>query len=178
MRGLGFLTGVFVGWLGARLGGDQAKVAQQAEMQGMQRTLDACRQTLADRSAEIERLRAELERLQGELSALRAAPPSVSDVTPGAEKLAPLPVAAPDDLSIIEGIGPKIAALLAENGICTFTDLAAADPSRLRDILSAAGPRFRLANPATWPQQADLAARGAWDDLAALQARLKAGIES
>jgi len=36
-----------------------------------------------------------------------------------------------DDLELIEGIGPKIAAALKAAGIVTFADLAAADTSRL-----------------------------------------------
>ncbi len=168
MRSLGFFIGVAVGWLGARLVGDQRWVGQQQEME---RTLDICRQSLADRTAEVERLRAELERLQAELAALNAMPPV-------AEKTASVPLAPPDDLTIIEGIGPKIAALLVEHGICTFADLASAGPTRLREILDAGGPRFRMANPGTWPRQAELARRRAWSDLTELQSRLKAGTES
>lgn len=46
-----------------------------------------------------------------------------------AEKAAPVKVApvVPDDLVIIEGIGPKIAALLKSNGIATFAQLADVD---------------------------------------------------
>jgi len=78
-----------------------------------------------------------------------------------------------DDLKIIEGIGPKIASLLNEAGIMTFQQLADSDVEALRAILNA--PRFRLADPTTWPQQAALAARGAWDELATLQKELKGG---
>jgi hypothetical protein len=45
----------------------------------------------------------------------------------------------------------------------------------LREILAGAGRRFRLADPTTWPEQAALGAKGLWDDLAALQTRLKGG---
>ncbi|HEY52705.1 MAG TPA: DUF4332 domain-containing protein [Caldilineae bacterium] len=81
----------------------------------------------------------------------------------------------PDDFRKIEGIGPKISDILHENGILTFAQLARTDPHELRSILTDAGPRFRLANPATWPQQAQLAATGDWDGLLALQSRLKHG---
>lgn len=78
-------------------------------------------------------------------------------------------------LEVIEGIGPKIAALLAEHGITDLATLAEAPVERLREILSAGGRRFRLADPATWPEQATLAASGLWDALTELQSRLKAG---
>ncbi len=81
----------------------------------------------------------------------------------------------PEDLKLIEGIGPKIEQLLYEAGIQTYAQLAATEPERLREILRNAGPRFRLADPATWPEQAKLAAEGKWDELRALQASLKGG---
>jgi large subunit ribosomal protein L27 len=81
----------------------------------------------------------------------------------------------PDDLKKIEGIGPKIAELLIAEGIITFADLAAASVERIQEILDAAGPRYRVHNPSTWAQQADLAANGKWDELDALQKELDGG---
>jgi predicted flap endonuclease-1-like 5' DNA nuclease len=84
-----------------------------------------------------------------------------------------VPGTASDDLKVIEGIGPKIAGVLQAAGISTFTQLAAADPSRLEEILHEAG--LRLADPATWPEQARLAADGNWKAFEELTARLKGG---
>ncbi len=83
--------------------------------------------------------------------------------------------AAPDNLEIIEGIGPKIAALLAQNGITTFVALADASSEQLRTLLLAAGRRFAVSDPTTWPAQAALAAAGDTDALKAMQADLKGG---
>jgi predicted flap endonuclease-1-like 5' DNA nuclease len=80
----------------------------------------------------------------------------------------------PDDLTVIEGIGPKISGILQENGINTFADLAAADLNRLREILQKA-ELGNIANPATWVEQAQLAAEGRWDELKTLQSQLKGG---
>jgi len=82
-----------------------------------------------------------------------------------------------DDLTIIEGIGPKISASLKEHGIRTFTQLARTDTERLQAILAEAGPAFKLAAPAvkSWPEQAHLAAQGEWEQLHALKDSLKAG---
>lgn len=85
------------------------------------------------------------------------------------------PAAAADDLVKIEGIGPKIAALLVKEGIRTFAAVAATDPARLKDILTAAGPRFAVHDPGTWPEQAALAASGDWDAFDRLTAELKGG---
>jgi len=81
----------------------------------------------------------------------------------------------PDNLTVVEGIGPKIAELLAANGIATFAALAATPAERLKEILLSGGRRFAIADPTTWPQQAALAASGDTDGLAALQASLKGG---
>jgi len=80
---------------------------------------------------------------------------------------------APDDLSRIEGIGPKVAQLLAAADIRTFAQLAAATPEQLRELLQQA--RLRFMNPETWPEQAALAAQGDWDGLTALQRQLQGG---
>jgi len=79
----------------------------------------------------------------------------------------------PDDMTEIEGIGPKISRVLAEEGITTFAQLAATEVGELERILWAAG--IRLAYPETWPEQAELAAQGQWELLAALQAQLYRG---
>ena len=79
----------------------------------------------------------------------------------------------PDDLTVIEGIGPKISGMLRAEGITTYARLAATDVSRLREIMLAA--KLRIADPTTWPEQAALAAAGKWDELKTLQGTLKAG---
>lgn len=79
------------------------------------------------------------------------------------------------ELNQLEGIGPKIAEVLGAAGIETFAQMAQATPERLRETLAAAGNRFRLADPSTWPDQAALAAAGKWDDLNKLKGQLKGG---
>ncbi len=81
----------------------------------------------------------------------------------------------PDDLKKIEGIGPKIAQLLNADGITTFAKLATASQTRLKKILADAGNRFKMHNPATWPEQAKLAKVGKWDELKKLQDKLDGG---
>ena len=81
--------------------------------------------------------------------------------------------AAGDDLTILEGIGPKVAGVLNSAGIQRLEQLANTSPEELVRILRAAGNR--LSSPTSWPQQAKLAAAAKWDELKALQATLKAG---
>jgi len=84
--------------------------------------------------------------------------------------------AAVDDLKVIEGIGPKIAAVLSAAGIVNFTQLAGLTPQHILEILEKADPRLlRLADPTTWPEQARLAAVGDWEALRKLTDQLKGG---
>jgi predicted flap endonuclease-1-like 5' DNA nuclease len=78
-----------------------------------------------------------------------------------------------DDLTIIEGIGPKIAELLKNEGIDTFSKLAGMDTRVLEEILARANLRF--ASPATWSRQAKLVVEGDWEGLEEFQDRLKGG---
>lgn len=87
-------------------------------------------------------------------------------------------VAEGDDLKKIEGIGPKIADLLIAGGITSFAELAAATPESIKEILDAAGNQYSVHNPSSWPQQAQLAADGKWDELKTLQDELLGGRES
>lgn len=77
------------------------------------------------------------------------------------------------DLTVIEGIGPKIEALLRENGINTWDDLAEADIEHLSQILDEQNLSFH--NPATWTAQARLATGGHWELLKEYQEQLKGG---
>lgn len=90
-------------------------------------------------------------------------------------KAASAKAAKPDDLKKIEGVGPKIAGLLVADGISTFADLAKAKQTQLKAILEAAGSRYKMHDPTTWPQQAKLAAAAKWEELKTLQDELKGG---
>ena len=72
----------------------------------------------------------------------------------------------PDDLTVVEGIGPRIAELCRSRGIDTWAALAAADVGALRHMLHAAGPRFSVHDPTTWPEQARCLAAGDWEGFA------------
>lgn len=79
----------------------------------------------------------------------------------------------PDDLEIVEGIGPKIAGMLKAHGIVTFAQLAATDVAVLQKIMLEAN--LRIADPGTWPEQARLAAEGKFEELQKLQDSLRGG---
>ena len=100
---------------------------------------------------------------------------TVIDMT--AAKKAGFTIKNANDLTVVEGIGPKINELFNNAGIKTFNQLAAATVPQMRKILDDGGSRFRIANPSTWAQQAALAAENKWSELKTLQDKLSAGIK-
>ncbi|UBM59258.1 hypothetical protein LAG90_01120 [Marinilongibacter aquaticus] len=85
----------------------------------------------------------------------------------------------PDNLKLIEGIGPKIEFFLKEDGIDTFAKLATSKPEEIRQMLvNKGGTRYNANDPSTWPEQAALAAKGQLEELKALQSELKGGRRS
>ncbi len=59
----------------------------------------------------------------------------------------------PDDLTRIDGVGPKISQALVAAGLTTFAAVAAASEDDLRAALTAADLRFAPSLP-TWSEQA------------------------
>lgn len=81
-----------------------------------------------------------------------------------------------DDLTKIEGIGPKIAEIFINAGIKTFADLSDSKVADLRAILEE--NKLASHDPKTWSKQATLAKNEKWDKLAELQEELKGGKEA
>lgn len=75
------------------------------------------------------------------------------------------------NLQIIEGIGPKLEAVLNENGINTWSDLSTKSFGELRAILDKYGTRYSVVNPSSWSRQATLAIKYKWDELIAYQSQ-------
>lgn len=107
-------------------------------------------------------------------SSAAATEPEMETAVSPANAAEPEPIQ-PDDFKKIEGIGPKIADLLHNAGISTYAHLANTSPEQIQDILDEAGPQYKLADPTSWPQQAQHAAAGEWEALKALQDKLIAG---
>ncbi len=93
------------------------------------------------------------------------------------KKAAPKAKTEGDDFTKIEGIGPKISGLLKDASIATFKDLADSDIEKIKAILEDAGGRYKAHDPTTWPQQAQMAADGQWDELKKWQDELDGGKE-
>lgn len=67
--------------------------------------------------------------------------------------------AANDDLTKINGIGPKLASSLKENGVTSFAQLAAMSADEIVQMLVDMDPRNKRFNPSEWPAQAEKLAK-------------------
>lgn len=78
-----------------------------------------------------------------------------------------------DDLTMIDGIGPKTAEALKAAGVTTFAALGEMKPEVIAEALHKEGGRAG-GNLDTWPQQARFAARGDWSGMRRYVSSLKA----
>ena len=188
---LSFIVGILVGWILEWvidwIFWRRKHRQQEREIEGLQRGLDAaeadkldleqkaiqCNQELSEARADLAACRADLEAAQ--VSAQE------TGTRAGAAVVVPLAAAGEEepekeDLTTIEGIGPKTAGLLHEAGIYNFAQLADTPVERLQEIMAAAGSRYSLIVPDTWPAQARLAAEGKWDELQVLKNCIVGGV--
>ena len=82
-----------------------------------------------------------------------------------------------DDLTKIEGIGPKIAEALTNAGVASYAALADSNADQLKEIMTEASSTLASKNPGTWPKQAEMARDGKWDELKVWQDELDGGVE-
>ncbi len=100
------------------------------------------------------------------------AKPKVKETSP---KPTAKKTASADNLEIIEGVGPKVADVLRKAGIDSFAKLASEKVDKIKDILVKASAKYKMFDPASWPEQARLAAAGKLDELNKLQEKLNGG---
>lgn len=82
-----------------------------------------------------------------------------------------------DDLTVVEGIGPKIRDLFHSKDIKTWKALSETTVDRCKEILKSGGERFVVHHPGTWPRQAKMAYEGKWKELLDWQNILDKGKE-
>ncbi len=82
-----------------------------------------------------------------------------------------------DDLTKIEGLGPKAAEALEAAGLGTYVDLAQSEADKIKEILTEASSRMAHLDTTSWPKQAQMAADGKWDELQEWQEKTKGGVE-
>ena len=80
-----------------------------------------------------------------------------------------------DDLLIIEGIDSGIEKILHKNNVFIYRDIIYLDVEWLEEILKDWPKKYRNHNPATWPDQARIAAEKKFTELEEYQEILNAG---
>ncbi|MEL6303479.1 MAG: 30S ribosomal protein S2 [Bacteroidota bacterium] len=127
----------------------------------------------------VEEVAAPVEAAKEEVVEEVAAEPVAEEAPEVVEEETPVPAAdvTVEDLTKVEGIGPKAAEALNAKGINTFAELAKADPENIKTILTEASSRMAHLDPTSWPKQAQLAADGKWDELKEWQDNVKGGVE-
>src|SRR5690606_39031368 len=81
-----------------------------------------------------------------------------------------------NDLTIIEGIGPKIQELFHNHDIKTWKALSECSVAKCQTILDSGGSRYKMHRPDTWPEQAKMAYQGKWNALLDWQQELHGGM--
>ncbi len=195
MKGLAWVLiavvlGIVIGWLLRSVAAKRQ--IERARIARLESADHAELERLRSRVANLEPVVDERDRLRTELArADRPGPPAPSTVaaesstTVGAPPgdVDPLDVAAAvlgrriefDDLTVVEGIGPKIAELCHGIGIRTWAELSTTEVSLLRTMLNDAGQRFKAHDPSSWPEQAALLAAGAWSEFETFTEQLDGG---
>ncbi len=172
-------------WLSRQISRYKSHAAElQDRINFLEGELEACRNSKgsvkAAPSVDVSGYKTTISSLEADLAACKKAAIAAAAVGAAAGAgVASASVAAKptkkDDLKVVEGIGPKIEGLCHNAGIYTFGDLANASVDTLKGILSAAGPRYQMHNPTTWPAQSAMARDGKWDELKVWQDELNKG---
>lgn len=108
--------------------------------------------------------------------AVAEVPEVKEEAKPTKEAVEPKPTKS-DDLTKIEGIGPKAAEAIVNAGIKTYAELSKAEADKIKEILTEASSRMAHLDPTSWPKQAKMAAEGKWDELKEWQDNAKGGVE-
>jgi predicted flap endonuclease-1-like 5' DNA nuclease len=91
---------------------------------------------------------------------------------PSLKSIVGLPDVSADTLVAVLGIDPKVADVLADNGIKTLFDLASTSPKLLQFIITRSGFDSPKAPTDSWPRQAQYIVENRLDDLKQYRATL------
>lgn len=117
-------------------------------------------------------------------AAKKATPPKEKASTPAATTIAATASALPakylnkdgsEDITKVEGVGPKTKTILVEAGVDTFAKIAAKTPDEIRELIKAGGGRS-VPSIETWPEQAALLANGDVEAFEKLAEELDGGV--
>jgi predicted flap endonuclease-1-like 5' DNA nuclease len=138
---------------------------RESAMQNWETRILAREHEVGDKESELVRKAAAADALRAELDAAKGLMRRQYQTPEGT-----------DDLQAIEGIGPKIASLLRNADISTFERLSETSLGELSRLLETGGPRFGLADPLTWAEQAAMLFSGDYVGFEQLKEELIGGV--
>ncbi|GAB1856086.1 hypothetical protein MHTCC0001_09210 [Flavobacteriaceae bacterium MHTCC 0001] len=151
---------------------------------GGQKDDNDCKEKVASLEAQLEACRNSKIALEGDLKTTKA---SLASSLASATAVALIPFDADaakavfgkkikeNDLTVVEGIGPKIQELFHNHDVTTWKALSECSVERCQEVLDSGGERFKIHKPGTWPKQAQLAYEGKWEALLKWQDELDGG---
>jgi len=162
---VGILSAILGYLLGRLMGGgneDSDKVKQ------LQADLDACRKSKLN-------LESDLALANSNVASSFAGGVAAIAFDAGAAKAAFGKKIKENDLTVVEGIGPKIQELFHNHDVKTWKSLSECSVDKCQSVLDSGGDRFKMHKPGTWPEQAKLAYEGKWQELFDWQEALDGG---
>lgn len=148
---------------------------------------DDCNERLGKLQTELDACKLNKVSLEGDLKSTKASLVSslASASTEATVTLIPFDAAAAkavfgkkikeNDLTVVEGIGPKIQELFHNHDVKTWKALSECTIDKCQSVLNSGGDRYKIHKPGTWPKQAKMAYEGKWEALAKWQDELDGG---
>jgi len=162
---VGIISAILGYLLGRLMGGDNGN---DDKVRQLQADLDACRKSKLN-------LESDLASAKSNVASSFAGGIAAAAFDADAAKAAFGKKIKENDLTIVEGIGPKIQELFHNHDVKTWQALSECSVEKCQSVLNSGGDRFKMHKPGTWPEQAKMAAEGLWDKLKKWQDELDGG---
>lgn len=186
---VGLICGILGYLLGKLLGGGGSHDDGSDRIKALELDLEDCKSARKKLQIDLDNCKSGSAKLEADLAACEASKKdlSVSSIaaTAAVASLVPFDGAAAkavfgkkikeNDLTVVEGIGPKIQELFHNHDVKTWKALSECSVDKCQAVLDSGGERFKIHRPGTWPKQAKLAYEGKWQELLDWQDELDGG---
>ena len=167
---VGAICGLLGYLLGRLFGGGSNHDDCNDRIARLESDLDACRSSRTS-------LESDLKSANANLASSFAAPSAITAIAFDADTAKAVfgKKIKENDLTVVEGIGPKIQELFHNHNVNTWKALSECSVDKCQSVLDSGGDRFKIHNPGSWPEQAKMAYEGRWADLLKWQDELDGG---
>ncbi|MCH3883825.1 hypothetical protein [Tenacibaculum aquimarinum] len=175
---VGLISAILGYLLGKLLGGSGDNDAYNARIASLEADLKVCKSSRIRLESDLSSAKSSLSSGSGAAnmaSSFAGAATTAIAFDGAAAKAAFGKKVKENDLTVVEGIGPKIQELFHNFDVKTWASLGATSVEKCQEVLESGGARFKMHNPKTWPKQAGLAAAGKWQELKDWQDALDGG---